>query len=98
MNPGTQSAGPKEANRMELAGRAVSEVEAAGCRAWAVRLDQSSSKEPDEVVAAAAHHFGRLDVLVNNAAWNIGIPFTDLDALTPEIWDRMYATNLHGPY
>jgi 3-oxoacyl-[acyl-carrier protein] reductase len=137
MNPGTQSAGPKEANRMELAGRvalvtggsgdlgsaicralarnkmdvavtytgekeraerAVSEVEAAGCRAWAVRLDQSSSKEPDEVVAAAARHFGRLDVLVNNAAWNIGIPFTDLDALTPEIWDRMYATNLRGPY
>ena len=39
---------------------------------------------PDEVVAATVEHFGQLDVLVNNAAWNIGIPFPDLDALTPE--------------
>ncbi|MHB8588978.1 MAG: SDR family NAD(P)-dependent oxidoreductase [Candidatus Dormibacteraceae bacterium] len=76
----------------------VAEVEAAGCRAWAIQLDQSTIDEPDEVVASAALHFGRLDVLVNNAAWNIGIPFADLDALTPEVWDRMYATNLRGPY
>src|SRR4030095_6380855 len=37
-------------------------------------------------------------VLVNNAAWNIGIPFSQLDALTTEIWDRMYATNVRGPF
>ena len=42
--------------------------------------------------------FGRLDILVNNAAWNIGIPFPNLDALTPEIWDRIIETNLRGPY
>jgi len=82
----------------ERAEQTVSEVEAAGCRAWAVHLDQSSPTMPDEVVASATAHFGRLDVLVNNAAWNIGIPFTDLEALTAEVWDRMYATNLRGPY
>jgi 3-oxoacyl-[acyl-carrier protein] reductase len=82
----------------ERAERVVAEVKAAGCRAWAIQLDQSSSTMPDEVVAAAAQHFGKLDVLVNNAAWNIGIPFADLEALTPEVWDRMYATNLRGPY
>jgi 3-oxoacyl-[acyl-carrier protein] reductase len=36
--------------------------------------------------------------LVNNAGWNIGIPFGDLDALTPEIWDRVLETNLRGPF
>jgi 3-oxoacyl-[acyl-carrier protein] reductase len=41
---------------------------------------------------------GRVDILVNNAAWNIGIPFTDLDTLTAEIWDRVLETNLRGPY
>jgi 3-oxoacyl-[acyl-carrier protein] reductase len=82
----------------QRAERVVAEVEEAGCRAWAVHLDQSNVTEPDEVVASTVEHFGRLDVLVNNAAWNIGIPFADLDALTPEIFDRMYATNLRGPY
>ncbi len=82
----------------QRAERVVAEVEQAGCRAWAVHLDQSNVTEPDEVVASTVEHFGRLDVLVNNAAWNIGIPFADLDALTPEIFDRMYATNLRGPY
>jgi 3-oxoacyl-[acyl-carrier protein] reductase len=82
----------------ERAERVVAEVEEAGCRGWAVHLDQSTVNEPDEVVASIVERFGRLDVLVNNAAWNIGIPFADLDALTPEIFDRMYATNLRGPY
>jgi len=82
----------------ERAEQTVSEVEAAGCRGWAIHLDQSSATMPDEVVAATTAHFGRLDVLVNNAAWNIGIPFADLEALNAEVWDRMYATNLRGPY
>jgi 3-oxoacyl-[acyl-carrier protein] reductase len=50
------------------------------------------------VVTATLAQFGHLDILVNNAAWNIGIPFPDVDALTPEIWDRIYATNVRGPY
>jgi 3-oxoacyl-[acyl-carrier protein] reductase len=82
----------------ERADRVVAEVEALGCRALAIELDQSSATMPDEVVASTVEHFGQLDILVNNAAWNIGIPFTDLEALTPEIWDRMYATNLRGPF
>lgn len=38
------------------------------------------------------------DVLVNNGAWNLGIPFPQLDALTPEIWDRIFDTNVRGPF
>jgi len=82
----------------ERAEHVVAEIESAGCRAWSVHLDQSTTDQPDQVVASAVEHFGRLDVLVNNAAWNIGIPFADLEALTPDIFDRMYATNLRGPY
>lgn len=82
----------------ERAERTVAEVEALGCRAMSIHLDQSSATMPDEVVASSAAHFGRLDVLVNNAAWNVGIPFPDLEALNADVWDRMYATNLRGPY
>ncbi|MGC2413092.1 MAG: SDR family oxidoreductase [Stellaceae bacterium] len=41
--------------------------------------------------------FGRLDILVNDAAYNKAIPFTDLDNLTMEVWDKIIAVNLTGP-
>src|ERR1700712_1349425 len=33
--------------------------------------------------------FGGLDILVNDAAYNKAIPFTDLDNLTIEVWDKI---------
>jgi 3-oxoacyl-[acyl-carrier protein] reductase len=41
--------------------------------------------------------FGRLDILINDAAYNLSIPFGDLDSLSMEVWDRIMATNLTGP-
>lgn len=41
------------------------------------------------VDAAVAARFGRGDILVNNAAWNIGIPFPDLELLDRDMWDRV---------
>ena len=41
--------------------------------------------------------FGRLDILVNDAAYNKSIPFTDLDGLTYEEWNKIIAINLTGP-
>ena len=49
------------------------------------------------LVAAVIARFGRLDILVNDAAYNKAIPFADLDSLTPDIWDRIMAVNLAGP-
>jgi NAD(P)-dependent dehydrogenase (short-subunit alcohol dehydrogenase family) len=83
------------------AGRAQAVVEAvrkAGRQGHAVQLDQRDPKSIDLCVEKVTGHFGRIDILVNNAAWNIGIPFAELDALTPEIWDRVLETNLRGPF
>ena len=41
--------------------------------------------------------FGRIDILVNDAAYNLSIPFGDLDSLSMDVWDRIMATNLTGP-
>ncbi len=38
----------------ERAEHVVAEIESAGCRAWSVRLDQSTTDQPDQVVASAA--------------------------------------------
>ena len=49
-------------------------------------------------MAEIAEQWQRLDILVNNAAWNIGIPFPNLDDLTADVWDRVLETNLRGPF
>lgn len=80
------------------AGAVVETIRRIGRRGLAVQLDQREPKSIDECVRNVIGTFGRLDILVNNGGWNIGIPFAELDALTPEIWDRVLETNLRGPF
>ena len=77
---------------------AVANITAAGGSARALQLDQRDPAAIEACIEDVARSEGRLDVLVNNAAWNIGIPFPDLDALTPDIWDRVLETNLRAPF
>jgi 3-oxoacyl-[acyl-carrier protein] reductase len=80
------------------AGTAVDSVQKLGRQSLAVQLDQRDPKSIESCVDKVIGNFGRIDILVNNAAWNIGIPFTALDALTADIWDRVLETNLRGPF
>src|SRR5579863_7248469 len=50
-----------------------------------------------EVVDNVVKRFGRLDILVNDAAYNKSVQFADLDGLTMEVWDKIIAVNLTGP-
>ena len=49
------------------------------------------------LIGDVTRRFGRLDILVNDAAYNKSIPFTDLDNLTQQEWDKILAVNLTGP-
>jgi 3-oxoacyl-[acyl-carrier protein] reductase len=42
--------------------------------------------------------FGRVDILVNDAAYNKWIPFRQLTDLSLEDWNRILTTNLTGPF
>jgi len=57
-------------------------------------LDVSDPRQCEEVIAAAVRDFGRLDVLVNNAAVDVTAPLTELAV---EDWQRVLNTNLSGP-
>jgi 3-oxoacyl-[acyl-carrier protein] reductase len=83
---------------LEGATATVEAIHGAGRQSVAVPLDQRDRTAIDAAVERVVGTFGRMDILVNNAAWNIGIPFADLDALTAELWDRVLDTNLRGPY
>jgi 3-oxoacyl-[acyl-carrier protein] reductase len=82
----------------EGAAATVEAVQASGRRGLAVQLDQRETAAIDAAVGSVLEKFDRLDILVNNAAWNIGIPFPALDDLTADLWDRVLETNLRGPY
>jgi 3-oxoacyl-[acyl-carrier protein] reductase len=76
----------------------VNAVRGEGRQSLAVQLDQRDPNSIHACVDTVVGGLGRIDILVNNAAWNVGIPFSDLDGLTGDIWDRVLETNLRGPF
>ena len=72
---------------------AVAEIEAMGSEAIAVRADTSSSSDVARLVEAAVERFGRIDILVNNAAILIRTPFLEIEESE---WDRILRVNLKG--
>ena len=82
----------------DLANQTVDEIKAGGGNASALRLDQRDPDEIDALISQVSLDHERLDILVNNAAWNIGIPFPNLEELNAEIWDRVLETNLRAPF
>ncbi len=72
---------------------AVAEIEAMGSEAIAVQADTSSSSDVAALMAAAVDRFGRIDILVNNAAILIRTHFLDIEESE---WDRIMEVNLKG--
>jgi 3-oxoacyl-[acyl-carrier protein] reductase len=65
--------------------------------AAAFACDITDASAVTHLVGDVTARFGSLDILVNDAAYNIAIPFPDLASLTPEVWDKIMAVNLAGP-
>jgi 3-oxoacyl-[acyl-carrier protein] reductase/pteridine reductase len=70
-------------------------IENLGRRALAIECDVRSEDSVRAAVADAFGHFGRLDLLVNNAAVFESAP---LDSLTLAQWDAVFETNARGPF
>jgi NAD(P)-dependent dehydrogenase (short-subunit alcohol dehydrogenase family) len=73
----------------------VEELKAKGVQARAFKADQANSSEVDQLVKDVAKHFGRLDILVNNAAVAVNGAVDDANNDTAA-FDRQDAINVHG--
>ena len=74
-------------------------------RTIALHTDVSDPVSCRESVARTVAHFGRLDVLVNNAALGMSLVRADhmrrtvqIEDISPELWARFLAVNLSGPF
>ncbi len=79
------------------------EVEAAGGEAFAIGVDVTSEDSVRRMVEASLAHFGKLNVLYNNAGINNGGSTeaerdVDVVRLPLEIWQRMLNVNLTGVF
>ena len=82
----------------EAAEALAAEIEARHqVQAVAMQCDIAEAAAVQALVVQVTARFGRLDILVNDAAYNIAIPFPQLDDLTDEVWDKVMAVNLTGP-
>ena len=77
-----------------LSSRREAETLAAGFGGKAFRLDLSRPATFARFAARLAAKYGRLDLLVHNAAV---FPRTPLETVTPVEWDAVFAVNLRGP-
>lgn len=75
-----------------------SDVESLGASAMLARQDVSDDSGVREMVSLTEKRFGRLDVVVNNAATTNFVEHADLAGLTEAMWDRMLAVNLKGAF
>lgn len=81
---------------MNAADETVAAVEAAGGRALAVRVDVSDDDSVQAMARAALERFGRIDGLVNNAAYFREVRLTPFEELDPAQWERIFAVNVKG--
>jgi 3-oxoacyl-[acyl-carrier protein] reductase len=81
-----QSKDQAEAVARELTSTYQINAAAFGC-------DITDGAAVEALIAAVTARFGRLDILINDAAFNKSVPFQDLDSLTVELWEKIMAVN-----
>jgi len=82
-------------DKLDAARETVREIEKLGRRGFAVPLDVSKLPMISESIDATLKHFGKIDILINNAG--INIPRLAVDVTEAE-WDKIMAIDLKGVF
>ncbi|MDP2603863.1 MAG: 3-oxoacyl-ACP reductase family protein [Deltaproteobacteria bacterium] len=74
------------------------EIHSKGGKALALKIDVSKEEDTARMAAETVKTFGRIDILVNNAAIFINIQRQPFYEITAAEWDRVSAVNIKGPF
>jgi NAD(P)-dependent dehydrogenase (short-subunit alcohol dehydrogenase family) len=80
--------------KKEACDETVAEITARGGEALAVPTQMGDLAQLERLVEATVARFGGIDILVNNAANALALPFGQV---TPEAWEKSMGVNLRGP-
>ena len=83
------------ARKKERCLQAASEFEAAGVKVLPLACDVKDPANIQAVADATLEHFGRIDILINNAGTSWGAP---VENMTLEQWNKVIETNLTGTF
>jgi 3-oxoacyl-[acyl-carrier protein] reductase len=83
---------------MDGLNKAAAEVKAKGAECIFFQADVTKLDDMQKVADETLKKFGRIDVLVNNAAYYFGIERKPFDKVPPEEWDLMMNINVKGPW
>ncbi len=95
---GTRVVAKKPAGQWGGLEAVAAEVQATGRRALTALLDVRSVTQIETVMAQALEAFGRIDILVNNAAAPPGADRVPVVQLSEEAWDAVLDVNLKGSF
>lgn len=76
----------------------VEEIEEHDGRAMSVITDVTDISSTEQLASATVQEFGRIDGLINNAAFYLKITQGPLEELSPEEWDLCMAVNVKGTW
>ena len=82
----------------EKAKKNLSSLREEGHEATIIRADITEEKGIETMVEKTLQTFGRIDCLVLDAAYNVWIPFHDLQGLDSQTWNYILNYNLTSPY
>ncbi|MQY69525.1 MAG: SDR family NAD(P)-dependent oxidoreductase, partial [Firmicutes bacterium] len=77
-------------------GETVKEIESIGGEVLSLRTDVTSEEDTAEMARKTAERFGRIDILVTNAAIYGGLSLKPFYEFTVDEWDKLMAVNLKG--
>ena len=83
---------------LERAEQVAAEIKAAGGEAAAAECDISDEQSTLNMAEAVMKEYGRVDILVNNAAIWYGVEAIPWDAWTVKDWDRIFDVNVKGTW
>jgi len=86
------------ARKLDTSQQVVDEIKANGGEAMALKVDVSKEEDTKMMAQKTVEKYGKIDVLLNNAAIYSGLSMQPWETITPEEWDWVFSVNVKGQW